>query len=234
MNSIGKVKVLVIGAGPAGAGVAIGLARRGIKPVILIDRHERVGGVPSLYKKKPGGVPTFVLWTKGRLVFGEQMAERLADKLRASEVDVWLETQVIEVFPGEKKATLVNPSRGRCQVAAEAVVLACGARERTPAERGWINGSRPSGLLFTKNMLDLVDQHEVHVACTPVILGSDLIAHAAAAKLKSAGASDAVMVDRSLRADATIPTHPQSVIHHYQSGRSRKSGFRSLHRYQRS
>jgi len=37
-----------------------------------------------------------------------------------------------------------------------------------------------------------------------------------------------------LRADATIPTHPQSVIHHYQSGRSRKSGFRSLHRYQRS
>jgi len=38
----------------------------------------------------------------------------------------------------------------------------------------------------------------------------------------------------ALRADATIPTHPQSVIHHYQSGRSRKSGFRSLHRYQRS
>jgi len=221
MNSIGKVKVLVIGAGPAGAGVAIGLARRGIKPVILIDRHERVGGVPSLYKKKPGGVPTFVLWTKGRLVFGEQMAERLADKLRASEVDVWLETQVIEVFPGEKKATLVNPSRGRCQVAAEAVVLACGARERTPAERGWINGSRPSGLLFTKNMLDLVDQHEVHVACTPVILGSDLIAHAAAAKLKSAGASDAVMVDRSPRPDCSLPARfyfGRWAKPHYQGG----------------
>ena len=36
----------------------------------------------------------------------------------------------------------------------------------------------------------------------------------------------------NLRADATITTRPQSVIHHYQSGRGRKSGFRSLRRYQ--
>jgi NADPH-dependent 2,4-dienoyl-CoA reductase/sulfur reductase-like enzyme len=145
-----------------------------------------------------------VLWTQGRLVFGGQIAERLADKLRVSGVEVWLESQVIEVFPGEKKATLVNPTRGRFQVSAEAVVLACGARERTAAERGWITGSRPRGILFTKNMLDLVDQHELHVTCTPAILGSDLIAHAAAAKLNSAGASDAVMVDRSPRPDCSL------------------------------
>ena len=205
MNSIEKAKVLVIGAGPAGIGVAIGLARRRIKPVILIDRRERVGGVPSLYKRKPGGVPTFVLWTQGRLIFGQQIAERLADKLRASEVEVWLQSQVIEISPGQKKATLVNPSRGRFQVSAEAVVLTCGARERTPVERGWINGSRPGGVLFTKNMLDLVDQHEVHVACTPAILGSDLIAHAAAAKLRFAGTADAVMMDRSPRPDCSFP-----------------------------
>jgi phage/plasmid-like protein (TIGR03299 family) len=37
-----------------------------------------------------------------------------------------------------------------------------------------------------------------------------------------------------LRDDATITTRPRSVINHYQSGRGRKSGFRSLHRYQRS
>jgi NADPH-dependent 2,4-dienoyl-CoA reductase/sulfur reductase-like enzyme len=205
MNSIEEAKVLVIGAGPAGIGVAIGLARRGINPVILIDRRERVGGVPSLYKKKPGGVPTFVLWTQGRLIFGQQLAQRLADKLHVNEVEVWLESQVIEVSPGEKKVTLVNPIRGRFQVSAEAVVLACGARERTSSERGWINGSRPGGVLFTKNMLDLVDQHEVHVACAPAILGSDLIAHAAAAKLKSAGSADAVMIDRSPRPDCSLP-----------------------------
>jgi thioredoxin reductase len=200
-----KAKVLVIGAGPAGIGVATGLARRGIAPIILIDRGERVGGVPSLYKRKPGGVPTFVLWTQGRFVFGEQMAEHLARKLQGFKVEVWTETQVIEISPDEKNVTLVNPSRGRFQVSAEAVVLACGAREKTAAERGWIFGSRPSGLLFTKNLLDLVDQCNVHVAFRPVILGSDLIAYAASAKLKSAGALDAVIVDRSRGPDCSLP-----------------------------
>jgi len=205
MDSTEKAEVLVIGAGPAGVGVATGLARRGIAPVILVDRSERVGGLPSLYKRKPGGVPTFVLWTQGRLVFGEQLAEYLAHKLQGSKVEVWTETQVMEISPTEKNVTLVNPRLGRLRVSADAVVLACGAREKTAAERGWIFGSRPSGLLFTKNLLDLMDQGNVHVAFRPVILGSDLIAHAASAKLKSAGALDAIMVDRSRRPDCSLP-----------------------------
>ncbi len=196
MDSLEKAKVLVIGAGPAGVGVATGLARRRIKPVILIDRHEKVGGVPALYKKKAGGVPTFVLWTRGRLVFGEQIAERLTDELRRTDVEIRLESQVVEVSPRQRSVIVVSPSGGRVQISAEAVVLACGAREKTLAERGWIVGSRPRGLLFTKNMLDWVDRQGLLTARTPVILGSDVIAHAAAAKLKSARASDAVMVDR--------------------------------------
>jgi len=116
-----------------------------------------------------------------------------------------LETQVIEISADERKLTLVNPSHGRFQVSADAVVLACGARERTPVERGWIFGSRPSGLLFTKNLLDLIDLYEDHAASRPVIFGSDLIAYAAAAKLKSIGGSDAVMVDRSSMPDCSLP-----------------------------
>ncbi|MDR3676963.1 MAG: FAD-dependent oxidoreductase, partial [Acidobacteriota bacterium] len=205
MNSIEKAKVLVIGAGPAGVGVATGLARRGINPVVLIDRNESVGGVPSLYKPRPGGVPTFVLWSQGRLVSGDQMATHLTDKLQDSKVEMCLETQVIEISADERKLTLVNPSRGRFQVSADAVVLACGARERTPVERGWIFGSRPSGLLFTKNLLELIDQCKVRVALRPVILGSDLIAYSAAAKLKSIGGSEAVMVDRPSLPDCSLP-----------------------------
>lgn len=84
------------------------------------------------------------------------------------------------------------------------MVLACGAREKTAAERGWIFGSRPSGLLFTKNLLDLVDQCGIRMAAEPVILGSDLIAHAVAAKLKNAGAGDAMIVDQSRRPDCSL------------------------------
>jgi len=206
MNSIEKAKVLVIGAGPAGVGVAVGLARRGIKPIILVDRSEKVGGVPSLYQRKPGGVPTFVLWTRGRLVSGGQVAEHLTHMLQDSKVEVWVETQVTEIAPNAKTTTLVNPSCGKFQVSAEAVVLACGAREKTPAERGWIFGSRSSGVLSTKNLLDLVNQNGFRVDRNPVILGSDLIAYSAAANLKLAGAPEVVMVDRSRKPGCSLPT----------------------------
>lgn len=221
VNLIEKARVLVIGAGPAGVGVATGLARRGIAPVILIERSERVGGVPSLYKQRAGGVPTFALWTKGRVAFGDQVAERLCKQLQGSDVEVWLETQAIEISPARMRATLVNPSRGIFQVSAEAVVLACGAREKTGVERGWVYGSRPSGLLFTKNLIDLSDRHEVHFRSRPVILGSDLIAFAVAAKLRSAGASDVVMVDRSPRPACSLPARfyfRRWARPHYQGG----------------
>ena len=53
-------KVAIIGGGPAGIGVAGGLAKRGIGPVVLIERRAEVGGTPVGYRQKPGGVPTFV------------------------------------------------------------------------------------------------------------------------------------------------------------------------------
>ena len=77
-------KVAIIGGGPAGIGVAVGLAKRGIGPVVLIERRAEVGGTPMGYRKKPGGVPTFVEWTRGRVVFGEELAGRMAKRLAKS------------------------------------------------------------------------------------------------------------------------------------------------------
>jgi NADPH-dependent 2,4-dienoyl-CoA reductase/sulfur reductase-like enzyme len=206
MSSHEKAKVLIIGAGPAGAGVAMELAGRGIGPIVLIDRRDTVGGVPSLYRTKPGGVPTFVLWRRGRVLFGQQYAERLAAELRGTEVDLRLENQVTEVVPREKRITVVGPSSGQIHVSAQAVVLACGARERSLAERGWTTGSRPGGVLFTKNLLDLLDRNEAWSAGRPVILGSDVIAYAAAAKLAKAGTPKVAIVDQRGSAECSLPS----------------------------
>lgn len=205
MSTVERAAVVVIGAGPAGIGVATGLAKRGVGPLILIDRRDAVGGMPALYRSKPGGVPTFVLWWRGRVLFGQQLAERLAAKLSQAAVEVWLESQVTEVFPREKRITVVNPRCGKLQVTADAVVLACGARERSAAERGWITGARPAGVFFTKNLLDLTDRNGLRFSGRPAIVGSDLVAYAVAAKLKADGSPRPAMVDQNPRPRCSLP-----------------------------
>lgn len=196
MNSTQHFRVVIIGAGPAGIGAAIALSKRGIKSIALVERSDKIGGVPSLYKKKSGGVRTFIRWSRGGIpVFGEEYANWLDGKLAKTDLQVWLQSQVLEIEANEKKITLVNPVEGRMSLTAEAVIMACGSREETLSERGWLTGSRPIRVFFTKQLLQLIDGNDLLPMRNPVIIGSDLIAYAAAAKLKVAGAANAVVID---------------------------------------
>ena len=200
MNSTRHFRVVIIGAGPAGIGAAIALCKRGIKSVALVERNDKIGGIPSLYKKKKGGVRTFIRWSRGGFpFFGEEYAHWLGDQLSKTDVQVWLQSQVIEIKAKEKRITLVNPSEGQVTLTANAIIMACGSREETASERGWVTGARPMRVFFTKQLLQLIDGNGLLPMRNPVILGSDLIAYAAAAKLKVAGAADAIVVDNRRR-----------------------------------
>jgi hypothetical protein len=50
-------------------------------------------------------------------------------------------------------------------------------------------------VFFTKQLLQLIDGNDLLPMHNPVIIGSDLIAYAAAAKLKYAGSQEAIVVD---------------------------------------
>ncbi len=196
MSTHKHYKVAIIGGGPAGIGAAKALSARGVKSIALLERSDQLGGIPSLYKVKRGGVRTFIRWSRGGLpVFGQQYAEWLSAQLAKTAADVWLESQVIEIEAKEKTITLVNPDHGRISLSADAIVMACGAREETLAERGWVTGSRPMRVYFTKQLLQLIDGNGLIPMRNPVIIGSDLIAYAAAAKLEAAGAGRAVIID---------------------------------------
>lgn len=200
VNATRHFKVVVIGAGPAGIGAAIGLSKRGVSPIAVVERGDKVGGIPSLYKKTTGGVRTFIRWSRGGLpVFGEEYARWLGLQLSKTNVHLWLQSQVIEIEAEGKKTTVVNPAEGRFSMTADAVILACGSREETPAERGWLAGARPMRVFFTKHLLQLSDGESLLPMRHPVIIGSDVIAYAAAAKLKIAGAGDAIVVDNRRR-----------------------------------
>ncbi len=195
MSDAQYFKVAIIGGGPAGIGVAVGLAKRGVGPVVLIERRAEIGGTPMGYRKKPGGVPTFVEWTRGRVVFGEELAGRLAKRLAHTGTAIQLSTKVTKIDPAEKRLTLLGPE-GVCDITADAVVLAAGAREQTPAEKGWLAGARTSRISFTRHLTGWLERHGLLPARKPVVMGSDLIAYSAAAKLREAGSDEPVMIDQ--------------------------------------
>ena len=196
------MQVAIIGGGPAGIGAAIGLARRGIGPVLLVDRAAKLGGVPAKDCVAPAGLPTFVDYGRARIVFGSQFAERLCDTLALTTTRVCLGCQVLEVDMAAKALTMVDAEHGRFRVQAEAIVFATGAREQTIAERG-IAGTRPARVLNTMQVLDLLNANVQCLARRPVVVGSDLIAYSAAAKLRVAGAEEVLMVDTTKRPRCT-------------------------------
>lgn len=197
MNPAKHYKAVIIGAGPAGVGVAVALSKQGVNPIAIIERSDKIGGISSLYKKKKGGVRTFMRWSKGGIpVFGAEYAAFLERNLRKTAAQIKLQSQVISIDAEKKIVTYVNPYEGKVYVTADAVIMACGSREKTQAERGWLAGSRPAKVLFTKQLLNLLDGQGTLPFKNPVIIGSDLLAYAAAAKLRNAGTSNVVMIDR--------------------------------------
>ncbi len=214
MKKNNHYKVIIIGAGPAGVGVAVKLNKLGINSLAVIERNAEIGGIPSFYKSKKGGVRTFVRWSHGGIpVFGENYAAVLSDKLKKTTADIKLESQVIEINVKEKSITYVSPTEGKQTITGDAIVFATGAREKNQAERMWIAGSRPSRVFFTKQLLNLTDRYGVQPINNPVILGSDVIAYAAAAKLKSNGANDPVIIDE--QDSPKCPVHERAYFRLY-------------------
>lgn len=191
-----RYRVVIIGAGPAGVGTAMGLARLGITNVLLVDRAARVGGIPAFYEAKRGNIPTFVLPRRGRVVCGEDFAIRLAYELSQTATALSLTTQVLNVDGESKSIMLVNSVVGKQVVFADAFVFACGAREKSSLERGWIVGRRLARQFSSMNVLQLLDEHHALPAEHPAILGSDVLAYAVAAKLHAGGAKNLILCDQ--------------------------------------
>ena len=111
------------------------------------------------------------------LRFGKQFVERIRGKLDQTATDLLLECQVVDVDRTMKSLTLISPRTGKTEIAAHAVVFACGAREKTRSERGWIAGHRPARQFYTMQLLQLLDDCHVLPMKRPAIIGSDLIAY---------------------------------------------------------
>lgn len=163
MNQL-QVDIAVIGGGPAGLAAALAAQKEGAGKVLIIERNNEMGGILQQCIHHGFGLHRF----KDELT-GPEYAQRFINELKETNIDVMLETMVLEVTK-ERKIYAVN-TEGMHEISAKAVILAMGCRERT---RGALRipGSRPAGVYSAGTAQRYVNIDGYMPGKKAVILGS--------------------------------------------------------------
>ncbi|MFA3878570.1 NAD(P)/FAD-dependent oxidoreductase [Streptomyces sp. MMCC 100] len=187
-----QVDVLVVGAGPAGLAAASLLATTGVR-VEVLEREQSPGGVPRHCAHRGFG-------TWPHALTGPAHARLLTDAAVHAGADVRTGVTALD-WAGPRTLTTVGP-QGVRTLAARAVVLATGARERPRAAR-LVPGTRPAGVYTTGELQQAVHLYGQHIGTRAVIVGAEDVSHAAADTVRAAGAEVVALVTELPRATAT-------------------------------
>ncbi|MEU6717956.1 FAD-dependent oxidoreductase [Nonomuraea sp. NPDC046802] len=221
-----RVRVAVIGGGPAGLTAAAALAPAVDGDVLVLEREPETGGIPR-HSDHPG----YGIRDLRRFISGPEYARRLTRSAR--EAGARLETEAMvtgwaehpapdAASPRAPGATSpralemtsphalemtaprvleVTSPRGRRLVQADAVVLATGARER-PRPARLIAGDRPDGVYTTGQLQNLVHLHHREVGRRAVVVGAELVSWSAVLTLHEAGCRTVLMTSEYARPEA--------------------------------
>ena len=179
-------QVVVIGAGPAGLSAARSLAAGGVRDVLVVERERAAGGIPR-HCDHTG----FGLRDLHRSLRGPRYAERLARM--AVDAGVRIETETMAtgwLSPGV--LALTSPAGVRA-VAADAIVLATGARERPRAAR-LVSGDRGDGVFTTGQLQQWSHLRGLPVGERAVVVGAEHVSYSAVLTLRDAGVRTVAMV----------------------------------------
>jgi NADPH-dependent 2,4-dienoyl-CoA reductase/sulfur reductase-like enzyme len=173
--------VIVIGSGPGGLAAAIAAKEGGADEVLVIERDRELGGILLQCIHNGFGVEIF-----GEDLPGPSYAQHYINRVHELGVDVLLDTMVLDVTP-ERRVYATSASGGFVTLAAGAVVLAMGCRERTRAQIR-IPGTRPSGVYTAGTAQRWVNVEGYMPGERVVILGSGDIGMIMARRLTFEGA----------------------------------------------
>lgn len=194
MTGLERVRVAVVGAGPAGLTAAAALAGTIDGEVRVLEREAEPGGIPR-HSDHTG----YGLRDLRRVVTGPAYARRLAEAADAAGAVVATRTMVTG-WDGERRLEVTAPS-GRHVLEADAVVLATGARERSRMAR-LIPGDRVAGVYTTGQLQQLVHQHHARVGRRAVVVGAESVSWSAVLTLRESGCATELMTTIHPRAEA--------------------------------
>ena len=159
------VQLAVVGGGPAGLAAAIAAKKAGLDDILILERGEALGGILQQCIHAGFGLHTFA-----QELTGPEYAQRFIDEAEALGVEALCSAMVLDVTP-ERVLTVTGRDIGLQQIAADAVILAMGCRERP---RGALNipGTRPAGIFSAGTAQRLVNVDGFLPGRDVVILGS--------------------------------------------------------------
>ncbi len=180
--------LVVVGGGPAGMAAALKAKECGVEKIIILERAETLGGILEQCIHTGFGLHYF-----GEELSGPEYAARFIDLVKATDIDVKINTMVLSVSD-DKVVTAVNTTDGLIQIKATAVILAMGCRER-PRGALQIAGSRASGIMTAGTAQKYVNIDGYMPGKKVVILGSGDIGLIMARRMTLEGAEVKVVCE---------------------------------------
>ena len=156
--------IVVIGGDPAGLAAAL-KAHELPKKVMIIERDQEMGGILQQCIHDGFGIHRF-----GKRMSGTQYAQSFIDEVQKTDIEMKLDTMVLEVTP-DKKIYACNKKDGMLEISAGAIILTMGCRERT-ASQVFIYGERPTGVLTAGAVQRYINMEGYLPGKRAVILGS--------------------------------------------------------------
>jgi thioredoxin reductase len=161
---IEKYDLIVIGGGPAGMAVCVGAAAEGLKKILLLERHPRLGGILNQCIHVGFGLKVF-----REELTGTEYAARYKKRFLEKAIEFRTSAFVHALHP-RKEVTFVS-SQGEQLVSGDKIVVATGCRERT-REMLTVPGTRPAGIFTAGLAQEMVNIYGVLPGREVIIVGS--------------------------------------------------------------